>query len=161
MPMGTEINGINTGKATGAICTVPVGFTCCSATCVFSDCCVVWDSNKETGGCGCFFGISSCKTTKIGKDRVSVNSITDSKLTIIFRLEKFESFLSKCKSKGIYIANIKSSFDVKLKGNIIEGNFKSGSIRVESFDAFFSDYTNFINNLTENQKQVITSLTQF
>jgi len=141
----------------GATCQVPVGFTSCSATCTFSDCCVVWNPNLETGGCACYFGVSTCKTTKIGSSEpkgVVINS-TSSKRTITFHFKKFEDFLNKCKVNGMEVQLIVKSYESNLSS--IEG-LESGIVNNERFDSFMIDYENFINTLSTTEKKKIKLL---
>jgi hypothetical protein len=43
-------------------CPCGAGMATCTADCLFSDCCTCWDPKKETGACGCYFGIAKCMT---------------------------------------------------------------------------------------------------
>lgn len=43
-------------------CPCGAGMATCTADCLFSDCCSCWDPKKETGACGCYFGIAKCMT---------------------------------------------------------------------------------------------------
>lgn len=45
-----------------SFCPCGAGMATCTADCLFSDCCSCWDPKKETGACGCYFGIAKCMT---------------------------------------------------------------------------------------------------
>lgn len=136
----------STNKVAGANCIVPIGFTSCSSTCTFSDCCVVWNPNKETGGCGCFFGISTCKTAAIEQTAATATR------TIVIHQDKLKEFFKFCKATGISTEQIQLSYSEKLMPAVIEGDAINAKVKNEGYDLFVEDYKLFINALSENQK---------
>lgn len=45
----------------GATCNCGAGMSSCSASGAFSDCCVCWNPQTQTGACGVYFGLAICK----------------------------------------------------------------------------------------------------
>lgn len=132
----------------GVNCIVPTGFTSCNSSCTFSECCVVWDPTKETGGCGCFFGISTCKTRKIGEEKSSQILPLTSKRTTIIHQDKLNEFFKFCADTGIKTSAIENSKLNKLIPGIIKGDSKNAIVEAETYDMFIEDYKLFIASLS-------------
>lgn len=141
----------------GVNCTVPTGYTSCYSTCLFSDCCVVWDPKKETGGCSCFFGVARCKTQAIEVPNKTSSLVSStSQRSIVFHTDKFGDFLSYCKEYSIDISKIENSFTKNILQYKLDEH-KSIKIEPSSFDQFLAEYEYFINNLQPGQLEIINN----
>jgi hypothetical protein len=138
----------------GGTCTVPVGWTSCTSSCWFSDCCIVWNPNVSEGGCGCWFGVALCRTALIGQNlQISNTSSSDAKVK--FSFERFVELINFLNTKGIETNSISNSVTT------FQRNYTSftGKVDVETSDYinFQNSYIAFINTLSIEQKNLITS----
>jgi hypothetical protein len=145
----------------GANCTCGVNMSSCSATCLFTDCCVCWNPATQTGACGCFFGVSSCKnanndgTPNTGSKGLTMdeNSIfepvhPDSK--IVFHFNPFNKLVSFFKSKQINTASFESTnSSISGKYSIINDN---AYLSVSDFEIILKEYAKLISQLDATGK---------
>ena len=145
-----KADGGNLGSAT---CSCSPGFSYCEADCFFSACCICWDPNKETGSCGCYFGIAKCKTAAIGTN--SVNADPHSIKIYQHRLLVYFEFLKQIPSD---LSPLEESFKMLLKYSVPDTKSNNNEVVMANenyYDDFYKTYTNYINSLTENDKKLV------
>ena len=143
------------GRPTSAHCVVPIGFTSCSSSCFFSDCCIVWDPRKETGGCSCFFGFASCGTSAISTNtRTSAGKSTSTR-NITVHVNKVESLIEFCKANGIAIESVEASYKTNLLLGLNNTLETDVVVQPDLYDIFITDYKTFINSLNTSQLNLV------
>ncbi len=136
-------------------CTVPAGYTTCTSECLFTDCCVVWDPKVETGGCACFLGFGSCKTSAILTE-APAKTYSDTRRTISIYRKNIDAFWDYCESNGIETGAIKKSYKNKLIPSILGGDYEKSQVDPAAYDSFFSEYKIFVEQLAEYEKKLIS-----
>lgn len=134
-------------------CNCSPGFSKCEADCLFSSCCICWDPKKETGACGCYFGIAKCQTAPIGAS--SVNADPHSIKIYHHRLQVYFEFLKQIPSD---LSPLQESFKMLLKYSVPDTRSKNEEVVManeRNYDDFYRTYTDYINSLTENDKKLI------
>ncbi len=142
-------------KTAGASCNCGGGYSSCSSTCIFSDCCVCWDPKVSDGACGCYWGISTCRTAPKSTARTIQNKVLDQSSRTIhihpLRLNKYFSYLESLK---LNINGLKEKYNKFDKSGIDEKNDKL-EIPPSSFDDFMDTYKIFIASLDQNNLSII------
>lgn len=141
--------------ATGSGCTCPAGYASCSADCWFSDCCICWDPKRETGGCGCWLGVSSCKTAPIG----STSGASTAVKTIRFYPDRFSSYLNYLKQFGVSTTALSNSITTMSAAGQSGVNSKGNFVLVKpgDYDQFFAAYESYINTLSREQQSAVSN----
>lgn len=140
--------------ALGSSCNCAANQTSCSASCLFSDCCVCYDPKRETGSCGCYFGIAKCMTAAIG---ASSNS-TGSK-TIHFYYDRFDNYMNYLKKFGKSTTELVSSSNRMARVGQLKTSEKGEFVVVSSKDyqEFFDAYESYINSLSVAEQSELTA----
>ena len=136
-------------------CPCAPGFASCNSDCMFSDCCVCWDPTKETGACGCYFGVAKCLTDLINKPQSGSTARTVKLYNV-----RFKSHLKFLDALGGDTKILKSRFDeLSLKGkpgkDLTKGDFLD--VDAGSYNSFFDAYKSFIEGLDLKQKGLVQS----
>ena len=140
--------------ASGGNCTVPAGWTSCSSSCWFSDCCVVWNPNVSEGGCGCWFGVALCHTALPGQN-LQISNTSSSDAIVKFSFERFTELINFLSTKGIATNYISSSL-TNFKTNYAEATGKV-SVATNEYINFQNSYVTFIDSLSMEQKRLVTN----
>ncbi len=135
-------------------CSVPQGWTSCTSSCWFSDCCVVWNPNVSEGGCGCWFGVARCQTSAIGQSFQITNSSSNDAV-VKFSFERFNELLSFLNAKGVATNTIA----VNLADFQANYAAQQGKVSVQTADyiTFQNRYAAFIDQLSMQQKNLIAA----
>lgn len=144
-----------TSKTAGATCNCTGGQSSCNSTCTFSDCCVCWSPSTQNGACGCYWGVASCKTSKINADKglVSNDNIfgeVNPEANVVFHFAKFRSvftFFDKLKISRSNLESIVNTLTAKYKP--VDDNAR---LQTDEFQAILNEYGRLIQQLTDSQK---------
>lgn len=134
----------------GATCNcLPPGTASCSVSCLFSSCCICWDPKKETGSCGCYFGIALCKTAAIG----ATNPAKAAHNVKVYA-KAFEQFLPTLKSFDRDALEL-----VRAYHNMTEksGKAKGDTLLIdhEHYEPFANAYREFVGSLSDQERSTI------
>lgn len=147
-----SFTGFCQSERTTSNCTVPAGWTSCNTSCMFSECCIVWNPKESEGGCGCWFGVAKCKTGLIAS-KLEISNKSSADATVKFSFDRFNEFINFLNSKSILTDSILLGFN-NFKRNY---TLSPGMISVQSnhYIEFEDAYINFINKLTNEQKTLV------
>lgn len=142
-------------KLAGATCSCGIGQSTCNSNCTFSDCCVCWNGTTQNGGCGCYWGVATCKATPITAskgismdDNIFGDVHPDAKITFHFEnFKKLSSFFQGEKISTINFENVVNSTSSKYNST-----HDNASISNDDFTILLKEYSNMIIQLDENQK---------
>lgn len=134
-------------------CPCSPGFASCNSDCMFSDCCVCWDPNKESGACGCYFGVAKCMTDLISKPQ-SGNTAR----TVKLYNGRFTSYLKFLDGLGGDTRKLKARFEeLNLKGkpgkDLKKGDFLD--VDAVAYNNFFEAYKSYIEGLDAIKKGLV------
>jgi hypothetical protein len=136
-------------------CQCGPGQSTCNSNCIFSDCCVCWNTATQSGSCGCFWGIATCKTGKIDAAR---GQSTDDNIfgevhpeaRITFHFEKFRKLISFFENKKRNTGELQNAIgSTSSKYSQTDDNTR---ICNEDFTILLTAYSNLIRQLDESQK---------
>lgn len=151
--MGLFIAGYSqTGKATGPSCSCPSGWGSCSASCLFTDCCICFNPSTSEGGCACYWGIGSCRTSPIGVGK-SASGPSSSDAKTWFAFDRFNDFLNFLTSQKIDISRL--SKDYQPVQSKYTGQAGKVSVPVSDFNNMYNSYVSFIDGLNAEQKAIV------
>jgi hypothetical protein len=131
-------------------CPCSPGFATCSSDCMFSDCCVCWDPKKETGACGCYFGVAKCLTDLINKPAGG-----DAARTVKLYHVKFKEQIKYLNSIGGDTKRLKEIVDgLTVKSKFGKDAKKGDFIEADgaSYQLFFEAYKNCIESFDNSKK---------
>jgi hypothetical protein len=137
-----------------ATCTCPTQSNC-SSDCLFSKCCVCWDPNVSEGGCGCWFGLAICKTERHEESKVSTANLPSASATVVLSFAKIKDLFSYLQTQKIDIRSISLVLDNL--GKKYPNQTEYTGISMSDYSSFQKSYTDFINRLTSEQKDMINN----
>ncbi len=147
-----EPNYAAPGGGATCTCTAPSTSTC-TADCLFSTCCVCWNPNTQTGACGCYYGIATCRT-EMNSAASTMNTSNFGNLSphvkIKFSFEKFNLLFDFFKSKSIGVNTFENSFGTIKSKYILTG--KKIDISNTDFAQILTEYSRLIDLLDTKQK---------
>ena len=97
------------------VCNCTPGQATCSASSYFSECCICWNPNSQTGACGTYFGVASCQAWNNNPDERSeyVPSY------ISFNKRNFSEMIDFASSKGVDVSSVLNSLST-LEANAVK-----------------------------------------
>lgn len=142
-------------RVAASSCQCGPGQSTCNSYCIFSDCCVCWNTATQNGSCSCFWGIATCKTGKI--DAARGQSAGDNifgevhpEARITFHFEKFRKLISFFEKKKRNTAELQNAIgSTSSKYSQADDNAR---ISNEDFTILLTAYSNLIRQLDESQK---------
>ncbi len=148
-------NAQDPGKIAGASCSCGPGQSTCSSVCFFSDCCICWNPATQNGACGCYWGISTCKSGLINPSKgltldENIFGEVDPAANIVFHFANF-------KKLTVFFARLNintSGFDdvVRSTSSKYISTNDNAKISTADFTALLTAYSKLIVQLTETQK---------
>jgi len=142
----------------GSTCNCAPGSSSCKSECIFSDCCICWDPKKETGACGCYYGIAKCKTAAIGTAASDADTHT-----IQFHPQKFHEFMKFLKNFSIDLSPVQEAYEDLLGiGTTAFQSIDSNAVLVPQtyYDRFYETYSKYISRLSESNKRSVLNYIQ-
>lgn len=141
-------------KTASVVCPCATGYSLCSANCVFSECCTCWDPKVSDGACGCFWGVSTCKTALKGARAIQNKDFDHSTRTVKIHPLRLNKYFSYLESLNLNINGLKEKYNKFDKSGIDEKNDKL-EVPPSSFDDFLDTYKIFIASLDQNNLSII------
>jgi len=134
-------------------CTPPSNSTC-TADCLFSSCCVCWNPNSQSGACGCYWGVATCRNEN---NNYLVSTSNFGKLSpdakIKFSFENFSMLLEYFRSNSISADQLQSTFlNVKSRYQLTGQKIQ---IDNNDFAQILIEYSKLIDTLTITQKDAL------
>ncbi|MBS1509852.1 MAG: hypothetical protein JST86_03375 [Bacteroidetes bacterium] len=142
------------GSGSNCTCTAPASSTC-NASCTFSDCCICWNPNTQTGACGCYLGVASCKNqNNSASSGMTMGSsqfgVVNPDANISFHFEKFSKLFAYFKSKGIKADALQTDYNsVKSKYTLTGQKIH---IANDDLGTILAEYSKIIDTLDDMQK---------
>lgn len=90
-----------------AKCECGPGQSTCSASGLYSECCICWNPQTHTGACGVYFGIASCKNEPINPPARAEQPSGRMK----FYPARFVTMLDALEKRGIKTNSIRADLD--------------------------------------------------
>jgi hypothetical protein len=141
------------GGSPNCNCTAPSNSSC-NADCLFSSCCICWNPNTQTGACGCYWGVATCRNGNNASSS-TMNSSNFGELNpdahIKFSFEKFNLLFDFFKSKDINTETLKARFN-NIKSTYVVTTEKV-AIANSDFALILNEYSKLIDLLNLKQKE--------
>lgn len=134
-------------------CTPPSNSTC-NSDCLFSSCCICWNPNTQTGACGCYWGVATCRNEN-NTNQALVSSSNFGELNpnakIKFSFEKFNLLFDFFRARGINSSMLENSFQNIKSRYVLTG--QKIPIDNSDFSRILSEYSKLIDSLSLKQKE--------
>ncbi|MBL0056308.1 MAG: hypothetical protein IPP31_08935 [Chitinophagaceae bacterium] len=141
---GNLVNSVN--------CTVPPGWSSCTATCWFSDCCIVFNPRTSEAACSCFFGVARCASGPMGQ-AFNSNGATGNDATVKFAFDRFSEAISYLRSQKIATASLETALSSFQSHYTLSTSMTL--VTVSDYNNFVQQYQQFIDGLTADQKNIL------
>lgn len=138
-------------------CTAPSNSTCTS-NCLFSDCCICWNPNTQTGACGCYWGVATCTNqNNTNPSLVSTSNfgVLNPDARIRFSFEKFNLLFDFFRGRGIKSDLLENTF-LNIRSRYVLTGQKI-SIDNSDFSQILAAYSNLIDSLSVKQKEELNT----
>jgi len=120
---------------------------------MFSDCCICWNPNTQTGACGCYWGIATCRNESNTSNSLMNSSNfgevhPDAKIT--FSFEKFNLLFNFFRSRKIDPVLMENVFGTVRSNYSLTG--QKILINNQDFARILYEYSKLIDKLDTKQK---------
>lgn len=124
----------------------------CSADCKLSACCICYNPKTEDAGCGCYFGIASCRSETRDTSH-SGRAAVASKHTITIYNRKMQQYFGYLKTAFKVQPTLFSSYNTLVSRSARIASTENYKADNTSYENFVAQYKLFVHSLNENQKQ--------